>query len=136
MTNDKAYANMGIVFNQNKNNQEYLNKKYMNQIILQFVTVPLIISSLMGIMLHETHLDSAITKIVANKNDIIIKAEVASRMPHIHAHEKPMLEHLRSLSSGRFNAKRNKGENEKKYIIQKRSSSRTLSSDGILLPLT
>lgn len=107
----------------------------MNQTFLQFMTLPLIVSSLMGVMLHETHLDSAITKIVANNNDVVVKAEISSRMPHVHAHEKPMLEHLRSLGSGRANAKRNKGENEKKYLIQKRSTSRTLSTDGTLIPV-
>ncbi len=107
----------------------------MNQTFLQLTTLPLLISSLMGIMIHETHLDSAITKIVASKNsNVIVKSEVSSRMPHVHAHEKPMLENMRALNSGRNNAKRNKGENEKKYIIQKRSSSRSMSSDGIFWP--
>ena len=107
----------------------------MNQIFLQFATVPLIVSSLMGIMVHETHLDSAITKIVADKNNnAIVKTEISSRMPHVHAHEKPMLESMRALNSGRNNAKRNKGENEKKYLIQKRNSSRIMSADGIFWP--
>ena len=107
----------------------------MNQIFLQFATVPLIVSSLMGIMVHETHLDSAITKIVADKNNnTIVKTEISPRMPHVHAHEKPMLESMRALNSGRNNAKRNTGENEKKYLIQTRNSSRTMSADGIFWP--
>lgn len=107
----------------------------MNNTFFQIATLPLIVSSLMGIMLHETHLDSAISKVVANQNNIAMKAEVTARAPHTHNHDQSMLEHLRSLSSGRNNAKRNKGENEKKYLIQKRSTSRTLSSDGTLIPM-
>lgn len=107
----------------------------MNQTFLQLTTASLLLSSLMGIMIHETHLDSAITKIVANKNNnVIIKSEISSRMPHVHAHEKPTLENMLALNSNRNNAKRNKGENEKKYIIQKRNSSRSMSSDGIFWP--
>ncbi len=106
----------------------------MYQLLIQSTTLPILVSSMMGIMLHETHLDSAITKVVASQNSVMMKAEITSRAPHTHAHDNSMLEHLRSLNSGRANAKRNKGENEKKYIIQKRNSSRSLSSDGTLMP--
>ena len=105
----------------------------MYQIFLQIITLPMIVSSLTGIMIHETHLDSAITKAVANRNDVIIKAEISNRLPHTHSHEKPVLEQLRSLGSGRVSAKRNKGENEKKYLIQKRSTARVMTTDGLLI---
>ena len=105
----------------------------MNPILLQ-LSAPLMISSFMGIMIHETQLDSAISAVVFTKNNTSISTEIIARSPHTHHHDNSMLEHLRSLSSSRSNAKRNKGENEKKYLIQKRNSGRTLSSDSTLWP--
>ena len=105
----------------------------MNQTILQAAYLSLLITSLMGVLLHDTHLDSAITKLVASKDDIIV-SKVTQRSPHVHSHEGSVLENIRALKSSRQNAKRNKGENEKKYLIQKRKSSRTLSSDAFNWP--
>lgn len=104
----------------------------MNQIILQLATLHLLMASMAGIMLHETHLDSAITKIVANSNDVVTKTEISTRSPHVHADDRTMLEHLRSLNAGRSNAKRNKGENEKKYLIKKQNPLRNSTNNGTL----
>ncbi len=106
----------------------------MHQLILQTVTLPILVTSLMGILLHETQLDNAITKVVANNNNIVIKAEIGQRPHHTHSHQDSILEHLRAFNASRNNAKRNRGENERKYLIKKRTSSRSMSNDGMFWP--
>ena len=105
----------------------------MNQTILQLAYLPLLVVSMAGVLLHDTHLDSAITKLVSNKDEVTVN-KISQRSPHVHSHEGSVLENIRALKSSRPSAKRNKGENEKKSLIKKRKSSRTLSSDVVYWP--